>query len=212
MLGLTAIAALAVMAYVASTASADRLCEEKISDTAACPAAKQVVAGSKIAGLDTDAVLLDGSKKVLLLCASETLGEVTNAGGAGVHVLGSITKLLFTSCKTLCTKAHGINLPYHIETNVANLHALVKKEGAALGAIIEGCPLSAKCTYSVITQPALLKFENESDFLIANEIPLILANPGLCSFFAEKGFWDAKYLITLDTAEGHVIPLYPTSG
>lgn len=211
MLVLVALAALAVTAYVASTASADRLCEEKIDDTAACPLGKQVIKGSKIVGLDPDATFLDDTGKTILLCASEILAEVTNPGGAGTPVLGSVTKLLFTNCKTICPSAHANNLPYHFETKASSLHALLSRVGG-MSITIQDCPFGAKCTYSVTTQPRLLKVGNLDDTWIDDKTPLTLTNPGLCSFFASSAFWDLNYLFTLEPKDGeHVIPIYLTS-
>ncbi len=161
---------------------------------------------SKIAGLAVGAKLLGNGGEELLTCKSETLGEITRTGG-NLPVLGTVTKLLFTSCEGPCTKAHAVNLNYGVEANATELHALFTSAANNPGALIEGCPFGVKCKFEATAKPVLLKVAG--DTLVATKIPLTLANPGLCSLFATEGFWDASYLLTLDPKAGeHVTPLY----
>jgi hypothetical protein len=206
MFGLAAIAALAAMAFISSTASADTLCEENVGETGTCPSAARALVKSKIAGLATGAKLLGNGGEELLTCASETLGEITRTG-SNLPVLGTVTKLLFTNCVGPCTSAHGFNLNYGVEANATSLDALFSSTTGNPGATIEGCPFGVKCKFEAVSKPVLLRAEG--DTLTASKVPLTLTNPGLCSIFATQGFWDAKYLVTLDPKVGeHVKPLY----
>jgi hypothetical protein len=206
MLGLAAVAALASMAFVASSASADTLCEQNVGELNECPAAQRALVNKKIAGLATGAKLLGENLATLLTCKSETLGEITRTGG-NLTVLGTVTKLLFTNCEGPCTKAHGINLPYTTEANATSLHTLFSSATGNPGAIVEGCTFGITCKYEASSKPVLLKVSEDN--LIAFEIKLTLTNPGFCSIFGNVGEWDATYLVTLDPKVGeHVTPLY----
>lgn len=206
LLGLTAITALAAMAFIASSASADTLCEENVGELNECPTAARALVNKKIAGLATGAKLLGNGGEELLTCASETLGEITRTG-SNLPVLGTVTKLLFTSCVGPCKSAHGFNLNYGVEANATSLDALFSATTGNPGATIEGCPFGVKCKFEAVSKPVLLRAEG--DTLTASKVPLTLTNPGLCSIFATQGFWDASYLVTLDPKEGeHVKPLF----
>jgi hypothetical protein len=152
LLGLTAITALAAMAFIASSASADTLCEENVGELNECPTAARALVNKKIAGLATGAKLLGNGGEELLTCASETLGEITRTGG-NLPVLGTVTKLLFTSCVGPCKSAHGFNLNYSVEANATTLDALFSSASGNVGFIVEGCSFGVKCKYETITKP-----------------------------------------------------------
>ena len=204
-LGLTAFAALAAIAFVVSASSADTLCEVESSP---CPELSRVAVGKLIVALTTgvNAKLLSQSKAALLACNSEILGEVTATGG-GKPVIGKITKLLFTSCEGPCTKAHGFNLNYKLEAIAAAGHVLLSKGTGAgkPGITTEGCTLGVKCEFEITNASALLTVSK--DTLKASDVPLTLLNPGMCSILAAAAFWDAQYLVLLDVAGQHELPL-----
>ena len=195
-LSLAAFAVLAAMAFVASPASADTLCEVEASP---CPEELRVLVGRRFSGLTTavNAKFLNQSKGVLLACHSETLGEITETGG-GKPVVGKITKFLLTACEGPCSKAHGFNLNYKFEAIAAAGHVLLSKGTGAgkPGVTVEGCTAGVKCNYE-ITNPSAL-FKVSKDTWTATDILFSLLNPGFCSLLATGQFWDATYLITLD--------------
>ena len=96
MLGLAVMAAAALMAFGAGTASADTLCSV---NTSPCPAGSGYGVGTKITSnlvAGTKAVLKAGFATVE--CSKSTVnGEVTSASGTGA-VSGNITTLDFTEC------------------------------------------------------------------------------------------------------------------
>jgi hypothetical protein len=103
MLGLAAIAAMGLMAFLgASAASATVLCKQDV--TSGCT--------SKIEATKTLTFSAEGSTfltgpfgEIVSTCTGSTVsGNVTNAGGAAATVVGSITSLSFTGCtKTVTT-------------------------------------------------------------------------------------------------------------
>jgi hypothetical protein len=110
MLGLAAMAAAALMAFVgASTASATVLC--KTSTTTTCPAGWALAKGEKLhAVLEPEKIAtLTGERpehttEKVITCTSSTVeGEVTNAGSATETAKGNITVLTFTGCTSPST-------------------------------------------------------------------------------------------------------------
>jgi hypothetical protein len=214
-IGLAAVAALAVMAYVgASTASADWLCEENLAHTATCPAGKQVALNSLIVGLaiNKSAKLLNENSEVEMECNSIALGKFLGQEGTSTHkpVLGLMTKFEFSSCSGLCTTAKGINLNYLLLAVAATLLAHVSEDGAGKpGAILKGCPFGAECKFLVEGTSALLSVTG--DTMVAAKIPLEKVSTSfLCEFFPDLAYWDASYLLTLDTNNEHKTPIYLT--
>jgi hypothetical protein len=223
MLGLAAIAALAAMAYVgASTASADWLCEENLAHTQTCPDAKKVAVNAKIVGLSINAnletgklsaTLLDGESEPLMRCNSKVLGKFLGQESvAGEHkpILGLIETMNFEHCEGPCKKANQ-DEPALLLAIAAQLKAWVEPDPTALpGAWLEECTfLNFKCLYRVQTH--LEPMTVSGDELIADKIKLLMTSKTFSceEFFPEEGFWDATYLLTLDTA-GHNEPIYLT--
>lgn len=91
-LGLAAVAAMALMAFGAGTASATKL----YSTGVAQPAGTEIVATLKTG---TSANLTTTAGATIQTCTgSEVVGSIGNAGGAAATVSGKVSKLTFTGC------------------------------------------------------------------------------------------------------------------
>jgi hypothetical protein len=206
LVALAAVAVVASMAFIASGAAADTLCEQNIGELNECAALQRALVNKKIAGLATDAKLLGENLATLLACNSEFLGEITRTG-ANLPLLATITKLLFTGCTGPCPTAHGTNLPYTAEANATSLHVLLSSAVNDPGFDATNCPFGVTCKYETSTKPVLLKVSGDS--WVGFEVKLSLKNPGLCSIFGSVGELDVSYLVTLDPKlNEHVVPLY----
>jgi hypothetical protein len=181
MLGLAAVAAAALTAFVgASTASATTLTDENGA----------VGVGRTIHANNEGVVRLTTTFKNIECNTSTVSGEVTNAGGAGVPVSGSINSLTFEGCN--CTvnviskgnlsingttvSSNGAEVTASCSTIFGNVHCIyVTEAGTTLGTLT---------TSSVTGGTATLDIEE-------NNIPRLTTNI-LC---AEKANWDAKYVV-----------------
>ena len=111
MLGLAAVAAMALTAFLgASSASATVLCK-KTPTSGVCPAGETYPSGTKLsASLDSgsSASLTDTSGEILQdTCTVSTVGgEITSAGGSGKVVSGPVSSLTFSSCSNKIGRAH----------------------------------------------------------------------------------------------------------
>ena len=126
MLGLAAVAAAALMAFVgASTASATVLCKTTGTGSptgTTCPAGSAYAVGQPIHAVNVGNTLLkdDGSGATLITCTGSTLqGEITNAGGTGT-VSGPISSLTFTGCDQHVTVLKPGTLEVHWIENTHN--------------------------------------------------------------------------------------------
>lgn len=215
-ISIAALAILVTMAFAASSASADTLCEDSVGANNECPLGKRVAINGKIAGLATGALFLNLSKNILLKCDSRILGEVTANDGAHTSLLGTLSKFLFTNCMGDCTSGHGVNFPFkYTAIALTGAVTLEKGPGAAGKPAVrfEGCPGAVMCTYTIKGTSVALKYV--TDTLVATEIPFELT-AGLCTpFFPTEGTIDVTYLITLDVVkekvEFHETPLYLVS-
>jgi hypothetical protein len=116
-LGLAAVAALAVMALVgASSASANVLCKNNTST----PCSSDYVAGETITGNSTNPTLT--AEPEIICATSQVVTKITKTGGSGINATGEVTALTFKECKvnsgifkgTAC-EVTSIRTPYHAE-------------------------------------------------------------------------------------------------
>jgi hypothetical protein len=111
MLGLAAIAAAALMAYVgAGTASATALCS---TSTSPCTGTKYGVGTEIRASLHNGQAVLTAIFATVKCSESLVVGEVTNAGGASATVVGKITTLAFGTCNCTVTVLANGELEVH---------------------------------------------------------------------------------------------------
>ena len=215
MLGLAAVAAAALMAFVgASTASATVLC--KVEGTGpptgtTCPANSAYPAGTEVhAVLDpgTGPAKLVTSFKTIECKASTVKGSTSNEGSATETVKGTIEakNLTFSECNCEVKVLAGGSLEIHWGETIEN----EKKEkewrgdtGHDATLTSTGAEVTSECstvfglvhciyktngtTLGVLTHgnPATMDIENSN-------IPRLVTNP-LC---AEKAEWSAKYEVT----------------
>lgn len=187
-LGLAAVAALAVMAFVgAGTASATTLCKTGGSPEAGCGAGKGEINAEtdNIVGTSTNAILTSSLTNVT--CEhSET--EINPESSTGTPIIGSVEKLTFTgNCKTssgtACT-VQVLNLPYGGSLEGDTL-TVTDPIGAGAKVV---CGFLINCTFT--TKQASLTVENGSPTVaVAAGVKLERAG-GFCPETAE---WHATY-------------------
>ena len=190
-LGLAALAAMAVMAFVgAGTASATTLCKTSGSPEAGCGAGKGEINAEtdNIVGTSTNAKLTSPIANVV--CNhSET--EIDPASSTGSPILGSITKLTFTGeCRTeggtACTVTVK-NIPYEAELEGTTLTA---KDAVGAGAKVV-CGFLINCEF--LANEAKLTITNGSPTTATASKVVLKRNGGICPETAE---WDAVYNTT----------------
>ncbi len=202
MLGLAAIAALALMAVAgAGTASATVLCKEKPNASNQCPAGKDYAAGTVLKATAASAFL--DTSLVDVTCHSEVEAKTTTTGGAAATVLGTIENLTFTGCETEGGSECEVeveNLPYkaeiHNTATVGNgLLTVTGHSGEPSAQVV--CFGFLDCTFGNT------KFELPVDGgnpakVTANAVKLAIKEGGfLCPSEAK---WTATYTATSPTA------------
>lgn len=158
MLGLAAVAAAAVMAFVgAGSASAARVC---MVNTNPCPGASTLGAGATLsASLTGGNAKLKTSIGTVECTSSSTGGKLTNSGGgAGTPVKGTIETLSFKGCfvvvlfKFNCTVTttfeKGFTAPASIEGSGGNGVMTVTSGEVEPGAHVECAGGTINCDYS----------------------------------------------------------------
>jgi hypothetical protein len=196
-LGLAAIAAMALMAFLgAGSASATVLCTQALTT---CPGGHETgemyEPGDVIVGTSTNARLTSDLANVK--CTnSETEAELESTGGASETVTGKIIELNFTGCKTEqlvpvnCTVTVN-NLPYNAEvhwTEGRNGQLTVTSGGAGNPGATVVCIGVINCTFSNTLFSLPVDGGNPAK-VTANKVNL-LRNGGLCG---NEAFWDATY-------------------
>ena len=182
MLGLAAIAAAALMAFVgASTASAAGLYSG---------ATKQGVE-TKIESTGTAAVLKAGFATIE--CShSEVDGKIENAGGAGVAVSGNINTLTFTGCNaTVDVLKKGELIVHHS----SGINGTVTSKGAE----VTVSTLGTSCVYGTpaATDIGPLEGSTTGDAVIKASASLTRISGGfLC---ANPASWTANYTVSTPT-------------
>lgn len=153
MLGLAAIAAMAITAFAgAASASASELCS---TNTSPCTGTKYGV-GTALEATSTSAVLTTtgGFINPTVTCThSAVKGSVTNAGGKGSNVVGTINSLTFTSCsysggKCTVTSTGTPYLATGTATGGGNGTLTVENDGSGNPGASVACEGLPVCSYS----------------------------------------------------------------
>jgi hypothetical protein len=194
MLGLAAVAAAALMAFVgASTASATVLC--KTTGGTTCPANQAYPAGTEIHAINVGNVTLTTTFKNIVCEESTVTGSTDNEGGASETVVGSISELTFPNAKCNCevkVLAKGKLEIHWIEgTDNGTLTAKEQEITAECSTIIG----KVHCIYATGAGTHIGVFTGGADPVMhaeENNIPR-LATSSAC---AEKAHWDATYTVT----------------
>ncbi len=203
MLGLAAVAAAALMAFVgASTASATVLCkvEGEKAGTATtgtkCPAEKAYPKGTVIHAVNTSTAILEGEPFNIECKKSTVQGETTNEGSATETVDGPITVLTFEECgpstvtvlKKGTLEVHWINNEdkgSHDGTLTANGQEVTTETSTIFGKV--------HCIFvTENTDLGTLKGGNPATFT-ANAVIKKLSTNALCP---SPGTWTASYEVT----------------
>jgi hypothetical protein len=102
MLGLAAVAASALMAFVgAGSASATALCSAlPTGSPLACPAGTVLAKGAKILGKSTKSGVLTTSSGTITCTSSHFEDELTSAAASGADLSDKVLSLTFTGCTT----------------------------------------------------------------------------------------------------------------
>jgi len=138
-LGLAAVAAMAIMAFAgAGSASATVLCKENASP---CPEEKRYEAEDTLTGTAENTLIT--ASPTITCTHSATTAEVTEPGGEGEPVTGTITALSFTGCKAdtifnpnCVVSVNG--LPYHAEVTGSGGNGTIVVGGASAGVVCAG--------------------------------------------------------------------------
>jgi len=197
-LGLAAVAAAALMAFVgASTASATVLCtvEGTGSPTGTtCPEGKAEPGGTEIKSslvAGTKAVLAT-SFKTIECKKSSVAGKTSNEGSATETVTGSITTLTFEECNCVINVLKNGSLEVHW---ISGTHdGTVTSSGAEVTAECETLFGKVHCIYTTnATDLGTLAHGNPAKLEVKEaSIPRAPTN-ALC---AEKALWTATYEVT----------------
>jgi hypothetical protein len=153
MLGLAAVAAMAITAFAgAASASASELCS---TNTSPCTGTKYG-AGTTLEATSTSSVLTTsgGFINPVVTCTHSALkGSVTNAGGKGLNVVGTINSLTFTGCtysggKCTMTATGTSYLATGIATGGGNGILTVEKDTGGVPGASVSCEGLLTCDYS----------------------------------------------------------------
>lgn len=203
-LGLAAVAAMALTAFFGATsASANVLCtENKNPCPGNHPTEKKLIVGDIIKATAVNPVLTASPE---VTCThSEVEGHITNAGGKGINVTGTIDKLTFSTCHAFffgstvsCSVDTTKHLPAHFEVTgtdaLKNATLRVKKE--ATGANVDPgatvvCGGFLTCTFSKAEFALGITGGNPAT-VNAAAVPLSIGSGGFgCPSEAK---WDADY-------------------
>jgi len=193
MLGLAAVAAAALMAFVgAGTASATALCS---TETSPCTGTKYGVGTEIKSNLKAgkEAVLTAGFATVK--CTESTVnGKVTNAGGAAATVVGSIETLTFGSCNCTVTVLNKGELEVHY-TSAGDGTLTGKNSSVTINCSGISCifgTAAAGTTIGTVTGA-------EKATLVANaKLPYIAGDASnfTCTLGSGTGTWNAEYEAT----------------
>jgi hypothetical protein len=200
MLGLAAIAAAAVLAFVgATTASAETGCKVSVADSGECLAANRyalpLAVTAKSIGKAT--LLAEGLETK---CTSEVVGEAKTNEGAHTGLLGLITAVNWSACEGSCKSAKSEGLPWKVLAVALTLLWHISKDptinpSALLECSFFGIPVN--CLYEA--ESVLLKFTPSANStsnaqLAASGVPL--KRGGDSSVCPANGAWDGTYEVT----------------
>jgi hypothetical protein len=203
MLGLAAIAALGLMAFLgAGTASATVLCETTVSP---CPAGWDVAAGTELdfsIEPGTSAVLTDPFGGTIDTCTTGTVkGTTTNTGSATTTVSGHNSVLTFGTVATPCSRTVTVvtagSLEVHSVAGTDN--GTVTSIGATV--ILHNVPLFGSCQYSTGTGTDLGTLTGTGT--TGGAPTFDIGADGTASISSEngcpKGTWEGSYVYTGST-------------
>jgi hypothetical protein len=196
-LGLAAVAAMALMAFVgASSASATVLC--KVS-TSPCPTGSMYEPGTVIEGVSTNATLT--SDLATVVCTnSETVAKTETTGSSTTTVTGTITALTFTGCTanngTVKCTVTVQGLPYHAEVHWGSgvngtLTVKAHAGGVSPGATVV-CAGLISCTFENTLFTLPVNGGNPAT-IVANAVPLERTAFGGTPLCGTTAAWDATY-------------------
>jgi len=196
MLGLAAITAGALMAFVgASTASATELCS---TNTTPC-SGTMYGAGTKIE------MRLKGGTKWFLVAAFATVecsestikGETSSTGGASETVKGAITTLSFGTCNCTVTVLQNGEFEIHTEQASSNGNGTLTLKNTRITITCAG----VSCIFGAAaagTDLGLLGGGNPALLVTVREVPWIAGDSGagVCTLFTGLGTWESVYEVT----------------
>jgi hypothetical protein len=190
MLGLAAVAAAALMAFVgASTASATVLCANNGSTTAC---SSKYAAGTAIKAENEGTATLTTSFKNIECTGSNVEGTTSNTGKSGEAVSGSVSSLTFTgcNCEVKVLKTGSLSVTWISGTDNGTL----KSSGAEVTANCSTIFGTVHCIYATSsTDLGTLTGGTTAKMDISSaDIPRLTTN-ALCD---ESANWDATYKVT----------------
>jgi len=204
MLGLAAVAAAALMAFVgASTASATVLCKTTGTGSptgTTCPANQAYPAGTEIHAVNEgNAVLTGPETTVLITCTISTVkGSTENEGSNTETVKGPIEKLTFENCGAGVTVT--VLKPGKLEVHwIEGTHdGTLTSSGAEVTTVTPSIFGNVHCIYTTTNSDIGKLTHSSTDTnaatMEAEHAPLQqLSTSGLCP---SQAFWDAKYEVT----------------
>ncbi len=198
MLGLAAVAAMALMAFIgAGSASASELCSTNTAPCTGTMYPEKTAISAKLKG-STVATLTTSTGTVR--CAKSTVGgETTNTGTTGEAVFGTITSLTFTECKLAffftCSIA-SVGLPATAEvaaTGGGKGSMTVTEDGSGEpGATVECFGGGLNCTFT--TPDITLDVNGGNPAIVVASQEELVAEGTECPTEVSK--WDAEYEVT----------------
>jgi hypothetical protein len=202
MLGLAAVAAMALMAFFgASSASAAVLCK---TNSDPCEAGQDLEKGAAL-----NSSLAAGKTAVLkaafseVVCSkSEVKGEVTNTGGKGKEVSGDITEITFTECTCGSRTAHVTTT----EAGTLKVNDAGTVTSVGTRATIQ-CTGLASCIFGTVAAGTDVGTFTEGSPGSLNAAATLTWSSGtgdsgqfVCAGFGDTGSWTANYEVTSPTS------------
>ncbi len=198
MLGLAAVAAAALMAFVgASSASATVLCSEAGTGSptgTTCPSGKAYGAGQEIHAVNVGNVKLDTTFKTITCTGSTVKGTISGEGSATETVTGPEGELTFTGCNCSTVKVlHAGTLEIHWIEGTHN--GTVTSSGNETTTICSTIFGNVHCTYTTNkTDVGTLAGGSTATLTASAHIPVNEAeSDGICP---EESTWTATYSVT----------------
>jgi hypothetical protein len=194
-LGLAAVAAMALMAFGAGTASAVKLCKNNLSTTSC---SEHYPIGTVVEGTLTGSAILETTGgSTLDTCTGSTVsGKTTNTAATGEPVKGNIETLTWTGCTFPTATVTKGSLTIHTITGTDNGTLTASGTEVTINTGFFGA-----CTYGAgaATDLGTVVGGNPAKITINAIVPLTKNESGLCPAEAR---WTASYTITKPT------PLY----
>ena len=198
MLGLSMVAACAVMAFIgAGTASAaehESIGFCKANEGLLCAAGNLLTAGT----LKAHSASAELKNNAFFSTAEKCESDVSVAAGEVMNnpIKGTVTSLTFTKCSGPCTTATATNLPWEgqlsMATPLGSTYTLSTKKG---GAVLKGCTFGTECEYGVPAAGVSLTGENSAAGGVFKAVNVSLEyKSGSGSFVCgSTGTWNATY-------------------